>query len=208
MIETHKALVLSLESSGESFLKLTVLSPESGAFYCLKRIAKKKSSTTDTPDLFDTAEIDLETTKQGSALFVSNYRTLNRRSEIGQNYHKLLAASEFSALLATNSPQMGDYADLYHRVERSLDAFCERAHPTIVLLKSLYLLLKDEGYPVRESWWPNLPSTLREAAKNILNQPTPDAELAIASNDCQLLTKNLYMWLQQETDLILPKSLS
>ena len=208
MIETHKALVLNLESSGESFLKLTVLSPESGAFYCLKRIAKKKSSTTDTPDLFDTAEIDLETTKQGSALFVRNYRSLNRRSEIGQNYHKLLAASEFSALLARNSPQMGDYADLYHRVERSLDAFCERAHPTIVLLKSLYLLLKDEGYPVRESWWPNLPSTLREAAKNILNQPTPDAELAIASNDCQLLTKNLYMWLQQETDLILPKSLS
>ena len=208
MIKTHKALVLSLESSGESFLKLTVLSPESGAFYCLKRIAKKKSSTTDTPDLFDTAEIDLDTTKQGSALFVRNYRSLNRRSEIGQNYHKLLAASEFSALLAMNSPQMGDYADLYHRVERSLDAFCERAHPTIVLLKSLYLLLKDEGYPVRESWWPNLPSTLREAAKNILNQPTPDAELAIASNDCQLLTKNLYMWLQQETDLILPKSLS
>ena len=208
MIETHKALVLSLESSGESFLKLTVLSPESGAFYCLKRIAKKKSSTTDTPDLFDTAEIDLETTKQGSALFDRNYRSLNRLSEIGQNYHKLLAASEFSALLARNSPQMGDYADLYNRVERSLDAFCERAHPKIVLLKSLYLLLKDEGYPVRESWWPNLPSTLREAAKNILNQPTPDAELAIASNDCQLLTKNLYMWLQQETDLILPKSLS
>ena len=208
MIDTHKALVLSLESSGESFLKLTVLSPESGAFYCLKRIAKKKSSTTDTPDLFDTAEIDLETTKQGNALFVSNYRTLVRRSEIGQNYQKLLAASEFSAVLATNSPQMGDYANLYHRVERSLDAFCERPHPTIVLLKSLYLLLKDEGYPVRESWWPNLPSTLREAAKNILNQPTPNADLAIASNDCQLLTKNLYMWLQRETDLILPKSLS
>ena len=208
MIKTHKALVLSLESSGESFLKLTVLSPESGAFYCLKRKAKKISSTTDTPDLFDTAEIDLETTKQGSALFVRNYRSLNRRSEIGQNYHKLLAASEFSALLARNSPQMGDYADLYNRVERSLDAFCERAHPTIVLLKSLYLLLKDEGYPVRESWWPNLPSTLREAAKNILNQPTPNADLAIASNDCQLLTKNLYIWLQQETDLILPKSLS
>ncbi|MEC8191021.1 MAG: hypothetical protein VX033_07530 [Verrucomicrobiota bacterium] len=208
MIDTHKALVLSLESSGESFLKLTVLSPESGTFYCLKRIAKKKSSTTDTPDLFDTAEIDLETTKQGNALFVSNYRTLIRRSEIGQNYQKLLAASEFSAVLATNSPQMGDYANLYHRVERSLDAFCERPHPTIVLLKSLYLLLKDEGYPVRESWWPNLPSTLREAAKNILNQPTPNADLAIASNDCQLLTKNLYMWLQRETDLIVPKSLS
>lgn len=208
MIDTHKALVLSLESSGESFLKLIVLSPESGTFYCLKRIAKKKSSTTDTPDLFDTAEIDLETTKQGNALFVSNYRTLVRRSEIGQNYQKLLAASEFSAVLATNSPQMGDYANLYHRVERSLDAFCERPHPTIVLLKSLYLLLKDEGYPVRESWWPNLPSTLREAAKNILNQPTPNADLAIASNDCQLLTKNLYMWLQRETDLILPKSLS
>ncbi len=206
MTETHKALVLSLEASGESFLKLTVLSPESGAFYCLKRIAKKKSSTTVTPDLFDTAEIDLDTAKQGSALFVRSYRTLNRRSEIGQNYHKLLAASEFTALLARNSPQMGDYANLYHRVERSLDAFCERAHPTIVLLKSLYLLLKDEGYPVRESWWPNLPNSLRESAKNILNQPTPDAKAAIATDDCQQLTENLYLWLQRETDLILPKS--
>ena len=206
MIQTHKALVLSLEASGESFLNLTVLSPESGAFYCLKRIAKKKSSTTITPDLFDTAEIDLETTQQGSALFVRSYRTLTRRSEIGQNYHKLLAASEFCALLARNIPQMGDYANLYHRVERSLNAFCQRAHPSIVLLKSIYILLKDEGYPVRESWWPNLPSTLREAAKTILNQPTPDAEEAITSNDCQQLTKSLYMWLQRETDLILPKS--
>ena len=206
MIATHKALVLSLEASGESFLKLTVLSPESGAFYCLKRIAKKKSSATVTPDLFDTAEIDLDTTKQGSALFVRSYRTLKRRSEIGQNYHKLLAASEYSTLLARNSLQMGDYANLYQRVERSLDAFCERAHPTIVLLKSLYLLLKDEGYPVRESWWPNLPKTLREAARNILNQPTPDAKETLSTKDCEQLTENLYMWLQRETDLILPKS--
>jgi recombinational DNA repair protein (RecF pathway) len=203
MLETHKAHILSLAPSGESFLKLTALSAEAGAFYCLKRVSKK-NPLKDTPDLFDTAEIDLEISKQGSTRFVRDYRTLERRSAIGQNYRKLQAASEFSALLARNAPQMGDSAHLFQLVQRSLDAFCERAHPSIVRLKSVYLLLKDEGYPVRESWWPQLPSPLRNAAKTILNQPTPDSVDSVLEKNCQALSEHLDAWLQRETDLILP----
>ena len=203
MSHTQTALILSLAPSGESFLKLTALSAETGAFFCLKRISPK-NPLKDMPDLFDTAEIDLETSKQGNALFVRDYRTLNRRSAIGTNYRKLQSASEFCALLAKNGPHMGEYAQLYQLAERSLDAFAERATPSIVLLKSVYLLLKDEGYPVRESWWPQLPGNLRATSKTLLNQPTPDSAEKETLQACEAITQNLFRWLQRETDLMLP----
>ena len=205
MFENHKALILSLTPSGESFLMLTVLSPEAGVFYCLKRISKNKPAATASPDLFDTAEIELETSKQSSgARFIRDYRPLHRRTTIGHNYHKLQAASEFCNILTKNAPEMGDYATLYHLAERSLDAFAERATPTIVLLKSVYLLLKDEGYPVRESWWPQVPKHLRQTTKQLLNQPPPDEADESTLQACEAITQNLNRWLQRETDLILP----
>ncbi len=204
MFETHKTLVLNLTLSGESFLKLTTLSAESGALYCLKRISKKKATSSQAPDLFDTAEVDLETSRQGSTLFVRDYRILRRRATIGQNYHKLQTASEFCTLLAKNAPHMGDYVTLYSLTERSLDAFAERSTPSIVLLKSIYLLLKNEGYPVRESWWPQVPINLKETTKQLLNRPTCCEADEATLQACCAVTQNIYQWLQRETDLMLP----
>ena len=57
---------------------------------------------------------------------------------------------------------------LFTLTERAFDAFAAGKAPDVVLLKSVYLLLKDEGYPVRESWWPTLRADLRETAKRQL----------------------------------------
>lgn len=203
---TERALVLRIAPSGESFQRLDILTAESGAFLCLKRVSKKNPLTA-APDLFDTADIHLETSKQGTARFVSEYRLVNRRSSIGQSYRTLQHASDFCALLAQNAPHMADPAALYQLAERTLDAFAERAVPSIVFLKAVYLLLKDEGYPVRESWWPRLPAPLRTSAREILNNPTPETADPALLDHCEQLSRQLCHWLRGETDLKLPESL-
>jgi recombinational DNA repair protein (RecF pathway) len=203
---TERALVLRIAPSGESFQRLEILTPESGAFLCLKRVSKKNLLTA-APDLFDTADIHLETSKQGTARFVSEYRLVNRRSSIGRSYHTLQHASDFCALLALNAPLMADPDALYQLAERTLDAFAECSVPSIVFLKAVYLLLKDEGYPVRESWWPGLPTPLRAAAKKILNNPTPETADQALLDTCEQLSRKLRHWLRNESDLMLPESL-
>jgi len=203
MIEVHQALILRQAPSGESFLKLEVLTPESGAFLCLKRTSKKNLQQS-VPDLFDTAEIQLETSKQGTARFVREYQLITRREAIGRNYRTLQQASEFCALLARNAPHMAEPAALFELAERTLNAFAEGKAPEVVHLKAIYLLLKDEGYPIRESWWPQLNPTLRNAAKTLINQPAPEAITSAERESCTQITRHLYRWLEQDTDLVLP----
>lgn len=195
-----KILILRLAPSGESFLKMDVLSPEHGTFLCLKRISKKSQQQT-TPDLFDTADIQLETSKQGTARFVREYQLLHRREAIGRSYHSLRHASEFSALIARNGPHMAEPEALFELVERTLNAFAEGKAPEVVHLKAVYMLLKSEGYPIRESWWPSLPPPLRNAAITLINEPSPEKTDAAMRKDCEQISQNLYRWLEHETDL-------
>ena len=204
MSESHQVLVLRKEPSGESFLKLHLLGPELGCQLCLKRVATKKPSQMPAPDLFDTAEVQLESSKQGTALFVGDYQITRRRSEIGFNYRALRHASDLSNLLVHNGSHMADLPALYQLAERSMDAFAERLEPSVVFLKSLYLLLKDEGYPVRESWWPQVPSQLRRDTRQLLARPSPESLPADIRTSCEASVHHLLQWLRRETDLSLP----
>ena len=203
---TERAIVLRVAHSGESFHKMDIIGPTSGAFLCLRRHSNRTSHAA-LPDLFDTADIHLETAKQGTSRFVKDYQLVHRRSRIGQSYRKLQHASDFCALIAYNGPHMADPAGLYHITERTLDAFAEREVPAIVLLKSIYILLKDEGYPVRESWGPQLPLTLRASAAQFINQPTPESLPSELLKICTETTQSLCAWLRRETDLVLPHGL-
>ena len=157
--------------SGESFQKMDILSRETGYTLCLQRVSKRKNLSVK-PDLFDTAEVQLEKSRQGSTCFVKEYRTIQRRNSIGQSYKQLQCASEFCSLVIHNGPLMGDPETLFSITERTLDAFAEKQCPEIILLKAIYILLKDEGYPVRESWYPQLPVYLRETARQLIYSPT------------------------------------
>lgn len=204
MSQTHKVLVLRKEASGESFLKLHLLGEELGCQLCLKRVATKSRSAKAAPDLFDTAEVQLDTSKHGTAQFVAEYQIIQRRSNIGLNYRALRHASNLSNLLIANGSHMADLPALYQLAERSMDAFAERLEPSVVFLKSLFLLLKDEGYPVRESWWPNVPAPLRDPTREWLGQPSPGPLPEEARKLCESATQDLLHWLRRETDITLP----
>lgn len=99
---------------------------------------------------------------------------------------------------------MADPALLYEITERMLDTFADKESPEITSLKGLYLLLKDEGYPVRESWWPQLPADLRNPARQFINEPITDNVSKEQINTCLEINQNLGEWLSRETDLIIP----
>jgi len=204
MSHPRRSLVLRKEPSGESFLKLHLLSAEAGVQLCLKRVPSKNKVSKPAPDLFDTAEIQLESSKHGTAQFVSDYQICQRRDAIGRNYKSLLYASDYCNLLILNGTHMADLPALYQLAERSLDAFAERSTPAVVFLKSIYLLLKDEGYPIRESWWPQLPSALRQHTRQLLQQPVPDTVSPEMQAHCEEAIRHLLHWLDYETDLVSP----
>lgn len=199
----ERALVLRIAPSGESFQKIDILTRESGYILCLKRISRKTLSQT-SPDLFDTTDIILESSRQGTTHFIKEYQLLQRRSSIGQSYRKLHHASEFCALIVQNAPHMAEPLILYEITERTLNAFAEKESPEITSLKALYILLKDEGYPVRESWWPQLPTRLQEPAKQLINNPLPESASEKQIKLCREIEQSLRNWLSRETDLVLP----
>ena len=203
MPEYEEALVLKTEASGESFIKLYVITAESGIFLCMKRVPKKANSST-IPDLFDTAAILLETSQQGTMRFVKEYQLRQRRDVIGQNYRSLRSASRLSQLLVKNASHMPESEWLFRLTERAFDAFAAGKAPDVVLLKSLYLLLKDEGYPVRESWWPTLRADLRETAKCLLSEPSPLHIGKPQQKTCEPIEEHLTQWMRHQTDLIIP----
>jgi len=198
-------LVLRLEPSGESFLKLHLLEPEAGLLLCLKRVARKsRAGGSPNPDLFDTAELTLEASKQGNLHFVADYHPTVRRSAIGGHYRRLVRASAFCQLLVLNATHLPDLPALYELANRALDAFCQRDTPDVVYLKSVYLLLKAEGYPVRESWWAQLPATLRSAAKGLIEAPSPETLSQAEQADCEAAIERLHSWIRRETEVNLP----
>jgi recombinational DNA repair protein (RecF pathway) len=203
MPEHEDALVLKTEPTGESFLKLHVLSVESGIFLCMKRNSKKPGSST-TPDLFDRATLQLEKSQQGTMRFVKEYHLVQRRNAIGLNYRSLHHASRFNQLLVANAAHMPESEWIFQLTERTFDAFAAGKAPEVVLLKSLYLLLKDEGYPVREAWWPTLPTDLRWQAKRILATPAPKQTDRAERATCENIEQHLTRWMRHQTELIVP----
>ena len=199
----ERALVLRIKPSGESFYKLDVLTKETGYILCLQRISRKQLSHTK-PDFLDTAEILMEPPRQGAARFIKEYHLIERRSNVGQSYRTLQCASEFCSLIVRNAPHMAEPDVLYKIIERTLNAFNEKKSPEIIFLKALYLLLKDEGYPVRESWWPQLPKQLQNPARQFINDPTSGSVPEEQTKICIEISHNLRNWLSHETDLALP----
>lgn len=202
MLEKENAIVLNTEFSGESFLKLYLITAKSGVFLCLKKVSRNTRSSS-IPDLFDHAFVILERSQQGNVKFIKEYQLIRRRERIGTNYKSLSCASYLSQLLVNNSIHLPESKALFDLIHRSFDAFADGKVPEIVLVKSLYLFLSNEGYPVRESWWPTLRHDLNPIAKQILMKQAPKKMEMAEHKICKEICEQLKIWMRQHTDLIL-----
>lgn len=193
------AFILAKQLSGsDKFEQLTVFSGEHGLLHCLCRIAASKTAATPL-DLFDEAELWLESTNQGRTWFIKEHRFIQRHTGIGRSYDTLRAAAAFTKLLNRNPVSDESRPVIAELLRTSFAALAAGGRPDIVWLKTLYSFLRDEGYPVKQQWWPQLPAADRDTAAQLLNQP-----LAAQTTDTATvvrLTHRLEEWVHAETEI-------
>ena len=193
------AFILARQPSGsDAFEQVTAFSADHGVLHLLRRI--KQAKTASTPlDLFDEAELWLESTNQGRTWFIKEHRFIQRHDGIGRSYDALKAAAALGTLLSRNPVPDESRADVTELLRTSLAALAAGGRPDVVWLKALYCLLRDEGYPVKQQWWPDLTATDRDAAAQLLNQP-----LAAQTADTVTvarLTRHLEEWVHAVTEI-------
>jgi hypothetical protein len=196
------ALVLAKSLSGsDSFEQLTAFSGEQGVLHCLRRVARgKKTAPTSAPlDLFDEAELWLESSNQGRTWFIKEHRFVAQRAGIGRSYETLKAAAALAALVTRNPVPDESRPAIAALLRSSLAALAAGGRPDFVWLKALYCFLRDEGYPVKQQWWPQLPVAERDTTAQMLNQP-----LAAQTADpvtVAKITQRLEEWVHVETEI-------
>ncbi|WP_438482476.1 hypothetical protein [Oleiharenicola lentus] len=195
------AFILTRQLSGsDKFEQLNVFSVEHGVLPCLRRVATGQAKIISTPlDLFDEAELWLESSNQGRTWFIKEHRFIERHPGVGRSYEALRTASTFAALLARNPVSEESREAVITLLHSCLGALASGGRPDIVWLKTLYCFLRDEGYPVKQQWWPRLSGSDRDAAAQLLNQPlaAQNAEPDLVAH----ITRQLEDWLRAETEI-------
>jgi hypothetical protein len=197
-LQTTAFILARLPSGSDAFEQLTAFSAEHGVLHLLRRL--KPSKTSSTPlDLFDEAELWLESSSQGRTWFVKEHRFIQRHDGIGRSYDALRAGAAIGQLLARNPVPDESRPAVQDLLRTSFGALAAGGRPDIVWVKTLYCLLRDEGYPVKQQWWPELPSADREIAAQVLNQPIA-AQMAEPAAVARV-TKRLEEWVAAETEI-------
>ncbi len=198
--------VLKITQTSEHFLKLDYLSPVNGLDYGLLRFSPKNKKAS-RPDLFDTAEINIELGNVHKQHFLKDFSPITQRPAIGKDYSRLDYACRFARFLIENLSSVPDPEELYQLSKQSLDAFNSSYPPETILLKALYSFLKIEGFPVENNWWQSIPQAKKKQAYQLLNtplseiQPTKGGKDSPTHSPAECLLADLAQWIRIETDL-------
>ncbi len=166
----------------------------------LQRLTKKTATTTVALDLFDEAALDLESTNQGQTWFVREARLITRHAGLGRSYDTLRLASALATLIARNPVPEEGRAATADLLRTALAAFASAARPDFVWFKSLYRFARDQGYPLKEQWFPTQIAADREALTVLVNRPLAEQVAPLAQVD--RLTTRLAEYLRGHTEVI------
>lgn len=194
------AFVLLKRPPADAFQTLTLFSPAHGALLALQRIAKKTSATVVPLDLFDEAALDLESSNQGQTWFIREARLITRHPGLGRSYDTLRLASALATLIARNPVPEEGREPTAELLRTALAAFAAGARPDVVWFKSLYRFARDQGYPLKEQWFPTQTAADREALTVLVNRPL--AEQTAPSGQVDRLTIRLAEYLQGHTEIM------
>lgn len=165
------AFVLLKRPPSDAFQSLSIFSAEHGSLLVMQRIVKKVSASAITLDLFDEAALILESSNQGRTWFLKEAQLVARHTDLGRSYDTLRLASRLTALIARNTVHEESRAAVAELLRSALAAFAAHTRPDIVYFKSLYRFARDEGYPIKQHWFPTLPSADRADVATLLNRP-------------------------------------
>lgn len=197
-LQTNGFVIARKASTSDSFEQLTLFDPTHGLLHALQRIPKK-AGTVPPLDLFDEAEFWLETSNQGRTWFIKEHRLLRRPDGLGRSYDALRCASALAALLLRNPVPDESREPLAALLRQTFAALSTHPRADLVWLKTLFCFLRDEGYPVKQQWWQELPAADRDAAALILNHPLAGQDSAAPL--VARLTRSLEDWLKRETEV-------
>lgn len=196
---TTTAVVLDRTTSGDSWLRFALFSPEQGVLPALQRQSRRAATTTTTLDLFDEVRTTLESRNEGRTWFVREAVPLRRRPGLGASYAVLREACRFARVLAHNPLHDDSRGAVYTLLHRALDAWETGVRPDAIYGKSLYLYARDEGYPVREEWRAQLEAADRAMLDRVLRETA--AEQSTPEREVARLTKALEEYLRQAASM-------
>ncbi|HEY1108264.1 MAG TPA: hypothetical protein VGE76_06520 [Opitutaceae bacterium] len=166
------AFVLLKRPPSDAFQSLSVFSAQHGALLVMQRVAKKASAASAVSlDLFDEASLILESSNQGRTWFLKEAQLIARHTDLGRSYDTLRLASRLASLIARNTVHEESRTAVAELLRAALAAFAAHTRPDIVYFKSLYRFARDEGYPIKQQWFPTLPSADRADVATLLNRP-------------------------------------
>jgi hypothetical protein len=197
-LQTTAFILAKLPSGSDTFEQLTAFAAEHGVLHCLRRIPQGKATATPL-DLFDETELWLESSNQGRTWFIKEHRLLHRHDGIGRSYEALTAAAALGRLLSRNPVPDESREEVTGLLRTTFTALAAGGRPDIVWLKALYCLLRDEGYPVKQQWWPQLVDSDRDLAAHLLNQPL--AAQTADNATVARITRRLEEWVHAETEI-------
>lgn len=171
-----RGIALRIESRGENFRSIFILSPEVGSIHSLQRISVRKNPTSRI-DLFDEGDFLLQTESDPHSGFISDFELKKRRTELSHSYAAFRAASEFARILSLNAAHTENQEEVFSLVRRGLNAWESGIAPQATLFKCLYLYCRNEGYPIKEEWIARLSPQSHEAATQIISQPLADIKV-------------------------------
>jgi recombinational DNA repair protein (RecF pathway) len=198
---TTDAFVLMKRPPTDTFQSFGVFSADHGALTILQRIAKKTAGAGVALDLFDEVSLLLESSNQGRTWFVKEARLVTRHATIGRSYETLREASALASLIARNPVHEDSRGAVAALLRTAFAAFADGARPDFVLFKSLYRFARDEGYPLKQQWFPTLPEADRAEVAKLLNRPL--AEQTAATAVVLRLQRRLEEYLRGHTEILL-----
>jgi hypothetical protein len=165
------AFILVKRPATDAFQSFSAFAPEHGSLLLLQRVAKKSPATSVALDLFDEVALGLESSNQGRSWFVKEARLIARHPGIGGSYETLVLASALAGVIARNPVHEESRSAVGELLRSAFAAFASGLRPDIAYFKSLYRFARDEGYPLKQHWFPTLPAADRVAVVGLINQP-------------------------------------
>ena len=197
---TTEVYILDKAPPKEAFQPMTAFCAEHGNLRILQRIPRKTNPAHVSLDLFDRAGVVLDSGAAGS-WFIKEVRLENRPSGIGARYARLRHASGFTAVIARNPVHEESRRAVFDLLGRSLAAFSTADRPDVVEFKSVYCFARDEGYPLKEHWFPTLPREDRQDVITLLNRPVVEQTTPLSR--VVHLQHRLAEYLRGHTDILI-----
>ena len=193
--------VLVKRPPADAFQTFTIFSAEHGTLLVLQRVAKKAAATSVALDLFDEVSLALESSNQGRTWFLKEAQVVKRHVELGRSYDALRFASALAALIARNPVEEDSRAGVAELLRAAFPAFAAATRPDIVYFKSVYRFARDEGYPLKQQWFPTLPSADRAVVATLLNRPLSEQSADVVA--VVRLQRRLDEYLRGHTEILM-----